>query len=360
MKHLLRVGLALVSLSAHALDTAGWKPILATKKDIKNYPPEQAKLDDGLLFLRASTGIMVPEPTPDGAIRARVHFHDGTTWPQLRIRHSEATDPKVSECYVFIFDIKPGQTSVTEGWLNCKTKGKTKSLGKVPLPAPFAVGDHIDVELSAVGEHLQVRLNEKIAFEIDDNSLATGSRWGVAAGSAWFSNISVRSLKPGPKPGVAPGITPAQSNDLRLVQLEEAYAAAIEREIPLPAHLEAIKSLDTKYAAALDRALEAATKAGNLDAALALQNEKKRLQDETPLPEEDRDAPEVLKPLRSTYRSALSQLNAQREQRLQPLREKFLQALDAYQAELTRAKNLDGALEVRKRREQEAASAKAP
>ena len=56
----------------------------------------------------------------------------------------------------------------------------------------------------------------------------------------------------------------------------------------------------------------------------------------------------------------MTQLTTQREQRLQPLREKFLQALDAYQTELTRANNLDAALEVRKRRELEAASAKAP
>jgi hypothetical protein len=305
--------------------------------------------------VHAGNGIMIPQPTPDGAIRARFHFLEGTHWPQLRIRRNAEASPKDSEYYETIINIKPGETSVTDIFVNFTSKGKIKRLGVVTLPKPFVLGDSIDLELSAIGDHLQLQVNGKVAFETQDSSLATGAFWGVASGKAWFSNVQVRSY---PK-SLTPGLTPAKSNDLRLIQLEEAYAAAVEREVTLP-HLEAVKSLDAKYAAALDRALEGTTQAGNLDAALALRAEKKRVQDAAPLPADDKDVSEPLNTLRMTYRNTLSQLTTQRDQGQQPLREKYLQALDAYQAELTRAKNLDAALEVRKFREAEAAGAKAP
>jgi hypothetical protein len=349
MKHLLLSALALITLSAHAhAQVAGeWKTILSTEQELKDYPPGQASLEDGLLHVRAGNGIWIPQPYPDGAIRALFHFREKTSWPQLRIRRTADVKPQDSEYYEIILNIKMGETSINDVFLNFTSKGKIKRLAVVPLPKPFVLGDYLDLELSAVGEHLQVRVNGKVAYETDDKSIATGGLWGVASDQAWFSKIQVRSFPP-------------KSNDPRLVQLEESYAAAIDREAPLPPHLEALQALDDKYAAALDRALDAATKAGNLDAALALRTEKKRVQDATPLPADDQAANETLKPLRATYRSALSQLTTQHDQRLQTLREKFLQALDAYQAELTRAKNLDAALEVRKRRELEAASGKAP
>ncbi len=379
MKHRLLLGLALITLSAQAQaqDKDGWKTILATKKDLKDFTQEQVSLEDGLLRVHAGNGLMIPQPSPNGAIRARFHFREGTNFPQLRLRRSGTADtrPQDTDYYEFIFMISPGQTSIQQGILNFKLKGRAKGLGIVPLAEPFVMGGHVDVELSAIGEHLQVLINGKVALEVSDSSLATGAFWGVASGLAWFSNIQVRTYPPGTMPGkLAPTaatpakaaaatstLTPAKSNDLRLVQLQEAYAAAIEREVTLP-HLEAVKALDAKYAAALDRALEGTTQAGNLDAALALRTEKKRVQEAAPLPADgkDKDVSEPLNTLRLTYRNTLSQLTAQGAQRQQPLREKFLHALDAYQDELTRAKNLDGALEVRKFREAEAASAKTP
>ena len=349
MKHGLLLGLALITLSAPAQEAAGWKTIFATAQDLKDFPAQQISLVDGLLYVRAGNGILIPQPTPDGAIRARFHFREGTTWPQLRLRRSDAAKPQDSEYYEFIFMISPGQTSVNEGRVNFTSKNKVTRLGGVPLPKPFALGDTVDVEFSAVGEHLQVLINGKVAFETNDKSIATGAFWGVSSAVAWYSNVQVRSY--------SGSLAPAKSNDLRLVQLEEAYAAAIEREVT-PVYLEAVKALDAKYAAALDRALEVATQAGNLDSALDLRTEKQRVQDAAPMPEEGKAVSEPLNSLRLTYRKSLSSLTTQRDQRQQPLRDKFLQALDAYQAELTRAKNLDAALEVRKRREQEAPTAR--
>lgn len=357
---LLSLALSITGLTARAQapaqETDGWKTILATKADLKDYPAAQATLEEGLLRVRAGNGILIPQPTPDGAIRARFHFREGTGFPQLRIRRNGNAEAKNTDYYEVILFIRPGQTSIKEGYVNVTTRGKGRRIGVVPLPEPFVLGAHIDLELSVVGQHLQVLVNGKAAFETNDSSLSTAGYWGVAALDASFSSIQVRSLTAS---GAAqPPSKQAKSTDPRLIQLEDAYATALQREVSDP-HQRALKDLNDKYLAALTRAHDAATQAGSLDAVLALQTEKKRLEDQAPLPADDTTAAESLKPLRLTYRSSLSQLETERQQRLQPLREKFLQALEAYQGELTRANNLDAALEVRQRRELEARSAEA-
>lgn len=359
MKHPLRFVLALVLLTlsgtahAQAQDTDGWKTLFATKRDLKDYPKEQAELVDGLLHLRQGAGIFVPQPSPDGAIRARFHFRERTAFPQLRIRRSDAANTKDADYYNLLFYIRPGQTSVSEGIVDVSLHGKGKRVGSFPLPQPFALGDTLDLELSTLGDHLQVLVNGKSVFQITDTTLATGSLWGVAAGEAWISHIQVRTFAPGPETDAAPRL--GKTTDPRILQLQQAYTAAIARDVT-PAHLEALKNLDTQYTAALDRALEVATQTGNLDNALALRAEKKRLADKAPLPAADTPTPEPLNTLRLTYRASLSQLATQRDQRLLPLHEKYLQALQTYQDELTRAQKLDAALTVKKFRDTETAA----
>lgn len=364
MPPFLRLSLVLLTFTftftAHAQDSDGWKTILATKPELKDFPKGQAELEDGLLHIHAPQGILIPQPAPDGAIRARVHFHERTGFPQLRIRRGANAEVQTTDFYQLMLYIRTGQKSVREGSVYAVTQGKGKVIGTFPLPEPFVLGAYLDLELSVIRDHLQVLINGKLVFEIHDSTITGGGYWGVAALEAWFSRIQVRTLTPTPapdEPSLAAKVT--KSTDPRILQIQEAFTAAIARDIT-PAHLAAIQSLDTKYTAALDRALEAATQSGNLDAALALRTEKKRVEDHAPLPPTDSAATDLLKPLRATYRTSLIQLTAQRDQRLLPLREKYLQALDTYQDELTRAKNLDAALAVKTFREAEAASGKAP
>ncbi len=356
MKHFLPLAFALLTLSAHAQDSDGWKTVLSTQQDLKDYPKAQAELQDGLLHVRNGNGIYVPQPSPDGSIRARFHFREGTGFPQLRIRRSTAAKPKDADHYNLVFYIRPGQTTVKEGIIDAVTRGKGKRVGTFPLPEPFVLGAYLDFELSILGDHLEVLVNGQPAFQLTDSSITTGGFWGVAALDAWFSNIQVRTF---PSTPATASSKLAKTTDPRILQLQEAYTAAIARDIT-PAHLEALQALDTKYTAALDRALEVATQTGNLDGALALRAEKKLIADHAPLPAADAPTAEPLNTLRLTYRSTLSQLTTQRDQRQQPLHEKYLQALEAYQDELTRAKNLDAALAVKKFREAEAASVNVP
>lgn len=350
---LLTFALAFLTLSAPAQDTDGWKTILATKADLKDYPKGQAELQDGHLHTHASFGLWQPQPSPDGAIRARLHFLEGTGFPQLRIRRSGDPTGRNASFYQLMLYIRPGQKSVSQGQVTAVTQGKGRLLGTFPLPQPFALGGTLDLEFSILGDHLQVLANDKLAYEIHDTTLPDGDAWSVASLEAWFSRIQVRTFAPGPETAAAPRL--GKTTDPRILQLQEAYTAAIARDVT-PAHLEALKNLDTQYTAALDRALEVATQTGNLDNALALRAEKKRIADKAPLPAADTPTPEPLSTLRSTYRTSLSQLITQRAQRLQPLHEKYLQALQAYQDELTRAQNLDAALTVKKFRDTEAAA----
>lgn len=156
-----------------------------------------------------------------------------------------------------------------------------------------------------------------------------------SSGPVEFRNLSIRTLD-------APSGT-----DPRLAELRAAYETAYRNEVGL-AHEAAVADLDAKYLAALDRALAAETQAGRLGGALALREEKQRVESGAELPADDGAAAPALQPLRQTYRAALSDLERQRDQLAAPVRARYRQSLEAYQNELTRSGDLDGAVEIRR------------
>ncbi|MBK8091179.1 MAG: hypothetical protein IPK32_04070 [Verrucomicrobiaceae bacterium] len=149
---------------------------------------------------------------------------------------------------------------------------------------------------------------------------------------------------------VTSAIAQSPATQQHLTFLRTAYEAAYQTEVAA-GHATALTDLNAKYSAALDRALASATQAGQLDTALALRDEKKRLAAAAPLPADDFAAPETLKTLRLTYRSALSNLELRRDQTAAPVKAKYDAALEALQTELTKAADLDGAVAVKTLRE---------
>ncbi len=98
----------------------------------------------------------------------------------------------------------------------------------------------------------------------------------------------------------------------------------------------------------MNSALESATAAGNLDDAVALRDEVKRMTDQRPLPSLDfTTLPDSLKKLRAIYREALAKLPQETAPKVQALHEIYDGALEAYQTELLKAKRLDDAVRVR-------------
>jgi serine/threonine protein kinase len=135
----------------------------------------------------------------------------------------------------------------------------------------------------------------------------------------------------------------------RLQELEVQFRNAFEREVT-QVHANAMKDLDARYAGALERALSGATSSSDLQAAVALRDEKQRLASNQPMPSTDAtNAPKALKDLRQIYRTTSAEIETKRNTDSGVLYDKYLGVLTAYQDELTKAGRLDGALEVSNR-----------
>ncbi|MBE2285193.1 MAG: SUMF1/EgtB/PvdO family nonheme iron enzyme [Prosthecobacter sp.] len=156
--------------------------------------------------------------------------------------------------------------------------------------------------------------------------------------------------------------SPPSALDQRLAGLDASFQAAVERDANT-AFKASIAALDKLYLTALDRALATASKGGKLEEALALREEKQRIEKGEGVPSEVDEStqvpgkvPDTLKTLRKTYRSTSAQHEATKAKAMQPLYDKYDQALAAVQTELTQAQKLDDALRVKTVREQIAAT----
>ena len=143
--------------------------------------------------------------------------------------------------------------------------------------------------------------------------------------------------------------TPATQK--RLEALRQGYEGAVARHAGT-AFTTSVKELNMKYLSALDRFITSATQAGRLDEAITLRDEKKRINEGMPLPETDADAPETLRPLRTTYRQQLAAFTATRDNSAAPVKKRYLEELDRLQADCAKAGLLDDAIAVRAAREQ--------
>lgn len=170
----------------------------------------------------------------------------------------------------------------------------------------------------------------------------TGSITGAAAlGMMLCPLLPARGQDTGTDPAVA----------LRLSELDGQLNAALERDV-VPGYHTAVADLNTKYLAALEQAFSAAKTGGKLEEALALQTEKERVTSAQPLPANDTGLEGTsLGKLRTGYRAALTRLDTDRERRSMPYLQKYRTVLTAYQAELTRAGNIHGAVAVAARLE---------
>lgn len=144
---------------------------------------------------------------------------------------------------------------------------------------------------------------------------------------------------------------PADPVAVKLASLEKTFLDAYEQQAGA-AHKAAVADLNSKYTAALDRSIATASKAGKLDEALALRNEKKLIQNTAAVPDTDgEDTPTSLQTLRKTWRGQMTSLIAKRDQDAAPLHAAYDRALAAYQDELTKAQKLDEASRVKGVRE---------
>lgn len=192
------------------------------------------------------------------------------------------------------------------------------------------------------------------------------------AGEVMYRVVRIRPLEASARSSTAPAMTPpsaattaasvpppspppAVANDpvsAKLADLGAKFQAAFERHAGADYKAQVAK-LNTGYVTALDRALATASKAGNLDEAVVLREEKERITSGKGLPPEDLDTlPESLKKLRGTWRGAEAGYAKQRNTLAAPLFDAYDKALDAFQTELTKQNKIDDALRVKTARDE--------
>ena len=141
----------------------------------------------------------------------------------------------------------------------------------------------------------------------------------------------------------APTASRAQSPDLRVLQAE--YDNQLLDRVTA-VYNAALAKLDVIYVTGLDRSFAEATKAGDLEGALSLQAEKKRLADREALPANDEKATNALKKLRAIYRAELAKLDAQRSSNQAAILPLHIVKLKQLEVELTKANRLADAKAV--------------
>lgn len=136
-----------------------------------------------------------------------------------------------------------------------------------------------------------------------------------------------------------------------MAELQAKYEAKVGLEVVRPHEL-AVADLNAKYAAALERAQESAQKAGNLDAAFAIKEEKRAVSSGKLMTQlDDAKAPFSLKSMRATYQGALTRLEVERDKNLLPLKDAYARSLEALTVTLTKSGRLEEAMAVKKMRE---------
>jgi len=135
-----------------------------------------------------------------------------------------------------------------------------------------------------------------------------------------------------------------------LTILRQHYDKVQAERVTAP-HEAALKTLQSKYLAALESSTSGVKKAGRLDDVLALQPEQKRLAAGLTVPAVDEaEAPEVLKKLRTILREQIGRLSATRLQNLDTILPAYQAKLQSLEVTLTQADRIDEAKDVKEYR----------
>ncbi len=176
-------GASALPIAAAPLPESGWKPLF-TEEEWRTSKGSEREFEDGLVHLRGG-GWRKPQPSPDGAIRARIQLRADSRGAALAMRHRDekgyyslgaASDGK--SVYLDRFDSPSKSTKLASYW----------------LPKPPQPGDTITLELRIRGDHLTAIVNGKVIGEVTDAQIKGPDEWGVGAANGWFESVEVQSL----------------------------------------------------------------------------------------------------------------------------------------------------------------------
>ncbi|OYW76818.1 MAG: hypothetical protein B7Z37_07080 [Verrucomicrobia bacterium 12-59-8] len=151
-----------------------------------------------------------------------------------------------------------------------------------------------------------------------------------------------------------PPSTPAPTHEpiiYRLSQLESQFQTAFERDVNT-AYTDQLNTLGTGYITALDRATQDATKAGRLDEALAVREEKQRFTTHKFMPSIDpASLHKSVVNLRNAYRTAEKKYAQQKDASSLPLYDRYIEVLSALEKEVLAKGYIAEAAAVRTKRD---------
>ena len=178
------------------------------------------------------------------------------------------------------------------------------------------------------------------------------------ANEAAAPNTTAMNTRPAPVAEIsapAPADSPQQSETVKwLAEQEPQWRAAFALEVET-AFDHSVAELKKKYLSTLDTQIAAATRAGNLEEAVAYRDELRRM-DTSGVPKEDDPAtPLVIKAIRATYRKDLTALEVDRAAGAKAVHARYDAILAQSLTVLTKSQRFDEALLLRAKREQLAA-----
>jgi len=162
---------------------------------------------------------------------------------------------------------------------------------------------------------------------------------------------------PAPSPAAAAADAPAQTDMQKWIATMDAQWQAVLKRDVTDVHEAEVRKLMLQYLNMLEEAIGKASKASDLDGAVALRSEQKRFGDTQVFLEQDEagDAAAV-KQVRAEIRAQLEKLATDSALRAKALHVKYDQMLAQAQLQLTQRQRLDDALLVKARREEVAAA----
>jgi serine/threonine protein kinase len=159
----------------------------------------------------------------------------------------------------------------------------------------------------------------------------------------------------------APTPPPASSSTViadRLATLESQFQTAFERDVNA-VYSDQIATLGANYLSVLDRGISEATRAGKLDEAIALRDEKTRFTTHKFMPSIDpAGLHSAIVRLRNTYRSTEKTFAQQKDASSLPLYDRYIEVLNALEKELSDQGRVGDAGRVRTKRDDVAARRK--
>jgi serine/threonine protein kinase/formylglycine-generating enzyme required for sulfatase activity len=218
---------------------------------------------------------------------------------------------------------------------------------KAPTSVPQKSRDWNELEIEVVGQHYLIRLNGTLVNDFTGNKQTSGYiGLQITSKPVQFRNIRIKVLSSANEPA-----KPQSETEKWLVQMDATYLPMYQRDVTAPFE-SGMAELKKAYFASLDRESASATRAANLQDALAYRNERQRIEAGSGVPADDSDAPPAaLKPLRAAYRAQSARLEADRRKHAATVFGLYDKVLATNEAALTQRQRLDEALVLQQRRD---------